>query len=224
MSESKVREHKISGGKVPGRKAGKLQIHIQPGETGYLEMKIDPDEGSFIAISGGCYYEAPTKAELKAHMEERARMARVITWTRYIVLSYEAHGDGKWSRRRHLNHKDTIKPNEEGLLDDVSGVHFSWEINDFSDPITVPGHTRPRRKVRVVWDSGDVGPEDWHRDDDLPALAILFSPEILETLKRLRHGLGAIHMGISKLLAGSPEAIAARLANPNTKLLGNGEP
>lgn len=223
-----VKECRAINGKVPGKKSGKLSVFITHSETGAYDLKIDADRGVFIAIDGDHYFEASTKDELTRFMSARARASRQITWKRYIVIKYEADGPGDFGNRRRLGQKDKIEPNVEGLIDDVGGVRLDWEIADYSDPITVPGQTCARIKVRHVFEARgseerQVGHERWHFEGKLPPGAIPFSEEALTTLKRLRHGLGTIHLAINALLVGTPEEIAARLADPGSqRLLGSG--
>lgn len=218
-----VKECRSRNGKFPGAKAGKLAVHITSNETGFFEMRMDVKRGLFIAVDGEQYFEAENKDELHTFMQERARATRQITWHRYICIVYEPEGPGEFAHRRNIRRDRPLEPNDEGLFDDVGGIRLDWEIIDISDPITVPGHRTARRKTRDVYDDGSPGNESWQHDGNLPELAIPYSDEALATLKHLRHGLGVIHTAIAKLLIGTPEAIAARLADPNARLLVPGQ-
>lgn len=220
-----VNERRSRNGKLPGRKAGKLAIRIAHGkqhEIGYLDMRVNVDDGLFIAIDGDLYFESTSKEELKKYMEARAKANRQVVWSRYIVISYEAEGPGEFASRHRLKLTDRIEANDEGLIDAVGLIKLDWEIVDISEPIAVPGAST-RRKSRDVWRDGQTGREDWLYDDKLPALAIPYSDAALEALKHMRHGLGSIHMTLARLFSGSPQEVAARLAAPNVRLLAEGD-
>lgn len=204
---------------MPGKKAGQLEIHVARSEMARLELRVDTKSGEWICVVDQLMYVSTDKAELERHVRDLLRSKRSITWTRYIVIDYEAEGPGGFSQRRRYD--AGTRPLH--ARHEIAGIRLDWEIMDYSDPIQHPGQSNPRRKYRDVYESSvdsdpnvpsdddSYGLESWAREDKIPSGAIVYTPQRYALLKEIRRAMGELDAKLATLFAGGQSQVAAAM-------------
>jgi len=217
-----INEHRFnSATRLPGRKAGKLSFGIRNGDAAHVDMRIDADEGKFIAVLGNVYYTADTKDELKRHVRAVVEAQLQVEWTRYIEVEYEAQGVGEWSSRRRSTldcKREEPTIDEDGEVRGPCCINLQWEVYDYSQMIRPPGYSEPRRKRRRVSGDFDVhGPEgryhseEWCHDSKLPPNTIPYTRDRLRALVEVHLAIARADFRIWELLGGGTERMAMQL-------------
>lgn len=215
MSEVKTQ---VAGSRLPGRKSGSLVVYVTDNEPARFELRVDTEAGDFIVVHDGIVYIAKTRKALEQHLLELVRAERKLTWTRYIVIDYEARAGTFGSGRSYeLGRKRPDDP-------EISSLSLMWDVEDYSTAVQQPGQTRARTKTRRVYhtematDPNDPEycldnshNESWSYDDKLPRGAVLYTPERLALLEEIRTALGKLDARLNEMFSGAPQAIAERI-------------
>jgi hypothetical protein len=205
--------------KLPGRKAGELRVDVTRGgsESARFELRIDVAKGDWIAVADDMIYRSPDKAELERYLKDMVRRQRRITWTRYLVIDYEAEGPGEFGARpRYEPGAPRDGRGRSGYLirHGIAGIRLDWKVIDISDPIQHPGQSKPRRKMREV--TGErINPDPnapksdeyddsyrndgWERVDKLSVDRVLYTPERHQLLLEIRRAFGEIDAKLSAM-------------------------
>lgn len=218
MSDDKVKEQ-VAGSRLPGRKSGTLVVYVTDNEPARFDLRVDAEAGTFIVVYGGLLYIAATRKALERHMVELMREQRRLTWTRYIVIDYEAKRGTFGS-----GHTYSLGQNRPGDDPEISSLSLTWEVLDYSTAVQQPGQTKSRTKTRRVYHT-DVATdpndpeyciesshqETWNYDDKLPTGAVPYTAERHALLVDIRAALGKLDGRLNALFTGSPDELAIQL-------------
>lgn len=219
------------GPRLPGRKAGSLRIRVAQSEYATFELRVDIERGDWIVAIGDSLYRCADKAKLEGYVEKLLQLQRAVTWTRYLVIDYEAEGPGDFGNRRRYAPDDKRRDRDV----EVAAIRLDWEVWDYSDPIQHPGQTIPRRKSRevfiherkaaeleedegIVWSNRDELPDEyystegWLHDNKIPDGAVVFTPDRHALLRSIRAAMGRLDGKLVAVFnAGTPAELAAKL-------------
>jgi hypothetical protein len=227
--------------KTPGKRIGTLEVKLDRKKTRNkrasidVELRFDISTGFFWAQYEGNWVHADTKTGLAEQIKVAATKALSLEWRRYIQISYEARGwpiedkrsgrpatDGRFQefdlgedRSKYAKYADD--ENEDYV---ICGLELHWSICEISEPYPLPED--PKKMVRAkreinVWHYGDdkgkekIGePREWE-NADLPAGALIWTPEREAVLADIIGALGKLDARLVDLFAGNPKALADKI-------------
>lgn len=181
-------------------------------KTGYREavasfvLRLNSISGDFIAEYGDVQYVSRSREALQAKMNEVARVALDLKWSRYLHVEYKA--TVPWNG--HWNSVTTLGIDSPRRKDNVVyGIELTWEVVEYSDAIQLPGQGERFMKRDVDEKGKPCGAQE-----TVPALPdglVPYTKEREEVLLRLRAALAGVDAKMVELFRGAPDRVARML-------------
>lgn len=176
-------------------------------ETASFVLRLDGS--TFIAEHGDVWYESKSREALQAKMEQVAKVALDLKWTRYIALDYEAFADrepGQWGYGdRELAVSEARKKSK------IMGLKLKWEIVEYSNAIQLPGDDEEQRYMkREIDEHGDPEPKQT-TVTKLPDGLVPHTPEREALLKQIIQAITSLDAKLVEMFRGDPEDVAKQL-------------
>jgi hypothetical protein len=154
----------------PGRKVGKLHVKLDRKKDRYnhaevtMDLRLDAYTGMFYAEWEGTLYKDATKEGLSKQIKAVVTKSIEMTWTRYLVISYEAEqyfvedertgrpaSQGQYrtldiddDRDKHVDRLTYSDPDDAKRTMATCGIKLQWSLRDVSDPYSLP---EDRKKI-----------------------------------------------------------------------------
>lgn len=205
-----------------------MRVQIAQSEAATFELRVDVEAGDWIVVMESEIYRSADKETLHRYVRDLLKSQRAVTWTRYLVIDYEAEGPGNFGSRRRYSAADE-------RYREIASISLDWEVWDYSDPIQHPGQSKPRIKSREVFirdrepsdddgiagrvwtNDGDLpnehyGTEGWLHGDAIPSGAVLYTAERYALLREIRAAMARLDARLADLFRGAtPAELAAKL-------------
>jgi len=175
-------------------------------QTANFVLRLDAQEGDFIAEYGDVWYVSKSRDALKAKMDEVARAKLDLEWSRYLRIEYRAEVpyNSNWHNTTTLDIDDA---RHKGTA--VIGISLKWEVIEYSNAFELPGQGK-RHMQRDVDEKGKPL-EVESTVDELPDGIVPYTEEREDTLRRLRAALTAVDAQMVNLFRGTPHHVGRAL-------------
>lgn len=173
-------------------------------ETATFTLRLDGSD--FIAEHGDVWYVSKSRDALKLKMEEVAKVALDLKWTRYIALEYEAfttHERGSWS----YSDRELSVGERRKKADKIHGLRLKWGIVEYSNAIRLPGDDDQERHMKR--DVGETGTPDEKQTTvtKLPDGLVPHTPAREALLRQIIEALTKLDAKLVEMFRGSPDDV-----------------